>query len=170
MIAAIVVMGVAGSGKSTVAAGLAARLGWPLVEADSFHSGANVAKMRGGTPLTDDDRGPWLDALAARIELARRSDAPCVLACSALRRAYRERLARGRDDVRFVYLRGTYQLIAARLAGRTGHYMPPSLLESQFLTLEEPGEDESPIVASVERPPLEIVGEVIAALHLVTPS
>ena len=156
----VVVMGVSGCGKSTVASKLAERLGWSLAEADSFHSPANVGKMRSGTPLTDEDRWPWLDAIATWIDEQRAKGNSSVVACSALRRVYRERLSSGHDDVRFVYLRGDYDVIASRLAGRTGHYMPPSLLASQFQTLEEPGSDENPLVMDVERPIDEIVDAI----------
>jgi len=160
----IVVMGVSGSGKTTIAALLAARLGWRLAEADAFHSPANVAKMRSGIPLTDADREPWLGAIAAWIDGVRAAGSRGVVTCSALKRRYRERLARGRDDVRFVYLRGDYALIAARIAARTHEYMPSSLLRSQFDALEEPAADENPIVVAIDRPPAEIVDEVVAAL------
>ena len=160
----IVVMGVSGSGKTTVAALLAARLGWRLAEADAFHSPANVAKMRGGIPLTDADREPWLDAIAGWIDEVRAAGSHGVVACSALRRRYRERLARGRGDVRFAYLRGDYALVARRLSGRKHEYMPSSLLRSQFDTLEEPGTDENPIVVAIDRPPGAIVDEIAAAL------
>jgi len=157
----IVVMGVAGSGKSTVAAELARRLGWRFAEGDAFHPAGNVEKMRQGIALNDSDRWPWLDAIAAWVHEARRGGGRCVVACSALKRAYRERIAGGRDDVRFVYLQGTYDLVSRRLASRTGHYMPLALLRSQYETLEEPGTEENPIVLSVERPPGEIVDRII---------
>jgi gluconokinase len=160
----IVVMGVSGCGKTTIAGLLAARLGWQLAEADAFHSPENVAKMRSGIPLTDADREPWLDGIAAWIDEVRAAGSRGVVTCSALARRYRERLARGRDDVRFVYLRGDYALIAGRLAARTHAYMPPSLLQSQFDTLEEPGPEENPIVVPVDQEPGAIVDEVLARL------
>ena len=156
-------MGVSGCGKSTVASRLAERLGWEFAEADRFHSPANVAKMASGVPLDDADRRPWLDGIAAWIDERRREGRGGVVACSALKRAYRERLKGGHDDVRFVYLRGDYETILARLAGRTGHYMPPSLLQSQFDALEEPQRDENAIVVSIEGTPDEIVEEVLSA-------
>ena len=153
----IVVMGVSGCGKSTIASALARRLGWEFIEADALHPVANVEKMSAGIPLDDEDRGPWLDAIAARIERGRAEGRPCVVACSALKRRYRERLSGGRDDVGFAYLQGDYDTILARVAGRQGHYMPTSLLQSQFEALEEPGPDENAIVVPVSRQVEEIV-------------
>lgn len=160
----IVVMGVAGSGKSTVGEELARRLGWRFAEGDAFHPEANVAKMRDGIPLDDGDRRPWLDAIAAWIGETRAAGERCVVACSALKRAYRERIASGRGDVRFVYLQGEYDLVARRMARRKGHYMPLALLRSQFETLEEPAHDEAAIVLPIERDPGEIAAEIVAAL------
>jgi len=156
-------MGVSGSGKTTIARALAARLGWRFAEGDAFHSAANVSKMRGGNALTDEDRWPWLDAIAAWIRETTAQGERCVVACSALKRAYRERIAAGRGDVRFVYLAGDYATIAARLGHRTGHYMPLSLLESQFEALEEPF-DEGAIVVDVDDPPERIVDAIVDAL------
>ena len=156
---AIVVMGVSGCGKSTVAGRLAQRLGWDFAEADAFHTAANVEKMRSGIALTDEDRGPWLDAIAAWIATARAQGRPCIVACSALKRRYRERLAGGHGDVRFVYLKGDYDTVAARLAGRSGHYMPLALLQSQYDALEEPAADEKALVLSIERPVEALVEE-----------
>ena len=133
----IVVMGVSGCGKTTVGRMLGEALGWPFFDADDFHPEANVAKMRAGIPLTDDDRWPWLDRLVAEMGAIDHRGDHAVLGCSALRQAYRERLARA-GDVRFVYLKGDRDTIAARLASRSGHYMPPTLLDSQLATLEEP--------------------------------
>ena len=157
-------MGVSGSGKSSVASALAKRLGWQFAEADTFHSPDNVEKMRGGIPLTDDDRRPWLDSIAAWIDRCRKDGKNCVVACSALRRIYRERLADGHDDVRFVYLRGDYDVIASRLSGRSGHYMPVSLLASQFRTLEEPVADENALVLSIDEPVERLVEEIAVNL------
>ena len=157
-------MGVSGCGKTTVASRVAARLGWPFAEADNFHSQANVSKMRSGVALTDEDRWPWLDALADWIEARRVEHRPCVVACSALKRRYRERLARGHNDVRFVYLRGDHDTIAARLAGRTGHYMPVSLLRTQYDALEEPAGDEPAVVMDIQAPPDALVDEIVATL------
>jgi gluconokinase len=135
----VVVMGVCGCGKSTVGEALAKSLQWPFLDADDFHPAANVAKMSAGLPLTDEDRVPWLDRIAdeARALLARGGHA--VLACSALKQAYRDRLARA-GDVRFVHLVGDYDTIASRLAARQHRYMPATLLASQFATLEPPAD------------------------------
>jgi gluconokinase len=162
----IVVMGVAGSGKTTIASRLAERLRWRFAEGDSFHPPANVARMRDGIALTDKDRWPWLDAIAAWIDSARASGERSVITCSALKRAYRERLAGGRDDVRFVYLKGDYGLVARRMAARKGHYMPLALLQSQYDALEEPRPGESPLVVAIEPLPEEIVAAIVAALGL----
>lgn len=162
--AILVVMGVAGSGKTTIAAALAERLGWRLLEGDAFHPPANVAKMAAGTPLTDDDRWPWLRAIAAEVDAIRAAGGSAVVACSALKRAYREVLIGDRADVRLVYLQGTRTLIGERLAARKGHFMPSALLDSQFATLEEPGPKEAPIVVSVNAGPAAIVAAVINAL------
>lgn len=153
-------MGVSGSGKSTVASALARRLKREFAEADRFHSPGNIGKMSAGTPLTDTDREPWLDAIADWIDAQRANDRPCIVACSALKRAYRHRLSRGRSDVRFVYLQGTFETVSKRMAVRTGHYMPLSLLQSQYETLEEPGREENPVIVSVERPPEVIVDDL----------
>ena len=158
----LVIMGVSGSGKTTVGAMLAGRLGWEFVDADDFHPAANVAKMHAGHPLTDDDRWPWLDAVARWIDAVRNTDGHGIVACSALRRAYRDRLAGGRPDVALVFLEGDEKLIAARQGARHGHYMPPSLVASQFATLEPPGEDERMIEISVEPPAADVVLAVMA--------
>lgn len=158
----LVVMGVSGSGKTTIAALLAGRLGWAFEDGDDFHPPANVAKMQGGTPLTDEDRWPWLRAIAAWIDATRAAGAHGIVACSALRRAYRDILVGDRPDVRLVYLRGGRALIARRQAARHNHFMPASLVDSQFAALEEPGPDERPIVISVEPRPAEIVDSIVA--------
>jgi gluconokinase len=133
-----VVMGVAGSGKTTLGRLLAEALGGAFVEGDDFHPPANIAKMSGGAPLDDADRLPWLQALAGAIRDWRRKDRPTVLACSALRQAYRDVLSGGAAEVQFVHLRAAPALIAGRLARRQGHFMPAALLDSQFAALEEP--------------------------------
>lgn len=164
----IIVMGVSGSGKTTVASLLAQVLHWRFVEGDSFHPAANVARMREGMPLADEDRWPWLDGIAAWIDSARASGERCVVTCSALKRAYRERLVSGHDDARIVYLKGARRLVTQRMAARTGHYMPLSLLQSQFDTLEEPGSEENPLVVPIEASPEAIVDSIVANLRLDT--
>ena len=165
----IVVMGVSGSGKTTVGGALAKRLRWAFADADSFHSAANVEKMRQGIPLTDEDRAPWLAALHQAIAgWAVAGDAGAtVLACSALKRGYRDALREGVDSrqLRFVYLRGSYELFDSRLLGRTGHYMPETLLRSQFAALEEPGEDEA-LIVDAGLPVNDIVEQMAAEFHL----
>jgi gluconokinase len=159
-----VMMGVSGSGKTTIAEGVAQRQGWKLLEGDKFHPPANVAKMSHGHPLTDEDRWPWLRAIAAEIDAMRGRGESAVVACSALKHAYRDILIGDRPDVVLVYLRGDQALIAARMAARKGHFMPPALLDSQFATLEEPGPDEHPIIVSIAPPPPAIVDEVVRQL------
>jgi len=156
----VVVMGVASSGKTTIAKGLAEREGWALLEGDSFHPPANVEKMKSGTPLTDEDRRPWLRAIAVAIDKKRAAGQSAVVACSALKRAYRDILIGGRSDVVLVYLQGSRGLIGERMAARKGHFMPVTLLDSQFATLEEPGADEHPIVAPIGRAPDEIIQDI----------
>ena len=165
--AVVIVMGVSGSGKSTIGALLASRLRWEFEDADWLHPAANVDKMHSGIPLTDDDRWPWLDAVAAWIDHCRRSGKHGVIACSALKRRYRDILIGDRTDVRLVYLKGTEELIARRIATRHEHFMPRSLLHSQFEALEEPGPDENPIVVSIEPRPREIVAQILSALNMV---
>ncbi len=160
----LIVMGVSGSGKTTIAALLAGRLGWEYEDGDDFHPPENVAKMHGGTPLTDADRRPWLASIAAWIDATRTAGRHGVVACSALRRAYRDILIGDRPDVRLVYLQGDKQLIAARQAARLNHYMPATLVDSQFAALEEPMPDEHPIVVSVAPRPMDIVQAVVAQL------
>ena len=156
----VVVMGVSASGKTTVAERLGAAEGWPLLEGDSFHSPENVAKMAAGHPLTDADRWPWLHAIAAAIDGFRARGESAVVACSALRRAYRDILIGDRKDVRLVYLEGTEPLIADRIKARHGHFMPPELLHSQFETLEPPGPDEHPITVEIGASPDDIVRRI----------
>jgi carbohydrate kinase (thermoresistant glucokinase family) len=133
----VLLMGVSGSGKSTVGPVLAAELNWPFLDADTLHPPANVAKMASGIPLTDADRWPWFDRIVAEMRRYTAAGKSVVIACSALKQAYRDRLASG-SSVRVVYLKGDAETIAPRLAERRGHFMPPSLLASQFATLEEP--------------------------------
>jgi gluconokinase len=166
---ALVVMGVSGSGKSTIAEHLAARIGWRYVDGDLFHPPANVAKMSAGHPLTDEDRWPWLRAIAAEIDRLAAAGARAVVACSALKRAYRDILVHGRDDVRIVFLDGSKDLIAQRLAARKGHFMPPGLLDSQFKTLEPPQASERPITVSIDTSVDGIVDDIVRQLELVAP-
>jgi carbohydrate kinase (thermoresistant glucokinase family) len=160
-----VMMGVSGSGKTTIARGVAEREGWRLLEGDAFHPPSNVAKMHAGTPLTDEDRWPWLRAIAHEIDAMRARGEQGVVACSALKRSYRDILIGNRTDVVLVYLQGSQALIAERIAARKGHFMPAALLESQFATLEEPGPDEHPIVVSIGPSPEAIVDAVVDRLR-----
>ena len=164
-VAAIVVMGVSGAGKSTVGRLIAARLDCPFRDADSFHPKANIEKMASGQPLTDGDRWPWLRAIAAWIAEHRAAGTTCVVTCSALKRRYRNLVTDNqRTDVRLVYLKGDIELIEARLKARTGHFMPPALLRSQFDTLEEPRANEHAITVPIDEMPEKIAGEAIKAL------
>ncbi|HET6619061.1 MAG TPA: ribose-5-phosphate isomerase RpiA [Dongiaceae bacterium] len=160
----LVVMGVSGSGKTTIAEDLVARLGWPFKEGDEFHPEANVAKMHAGVALTDADRRPWLEAVAAWIDHQRAKKEPGIITCSALKRSYRQVVIGDRPEVRLVYLRGGRDLIAQRLSGRHGHFMPASLLQSQFDTLEEPGPEEDPLVVDVGPPASQVAGTIIRLL------
>jgi gluconokinase len=157
-----VVMGVSGSGKSLVGAGLARALGVDFVEGDQYHSAENIERMSRGIPLTDDDRARWLRSLAARIRDAKDSDSGLVISCSALKRSYRDILRAGAPELRFVFLKGGRELVAQRLAARKGHFMPPSLLESQFTTLEEPMPDEDAWVCDIRQSPQDLVSALIA--------
>jgi gluconokinase len=167
---ALIVMGVSGSGKSTVAGKLAERLHWTCEDGDRFHPKRNVEKMSAGHPLTDEDRWPWLQAIADEIDRVARDREHAVIACSALKRAYRDILVHGRDDVRIVYLKGTPDLIAQRLSLRKGHFMPPALLESQFNTLEPPGSDEHPITVDITPAVDAIVDQIVAQLSFDRPA
>jgi gluconokinase len=162
---AIVVIGVAGAGKSTVGELLAARLNCPFRDADSFHPAANIAKMSRGEPLTDDDRWPWLEAIAAWIVEHRAAETTCVVTCSGLKRVYRDIVTNKQNtDVRLVYLKGEFDLIEARLKARVGHFMPPGLLRSQFDALEEPSVNENAIAVSIDGTPDEIATRVLQEL------
>jgi gluconokinase len=164
----LVLMGVSGCGKSTVAGVLAGRLGWDLGEGDDLHPPANVAKMHAGHPLTDEDRWPWLDRVAEWIRERTEAGRPGIITCSALKRSYRDVL-RG-DHVVLVYLRGTREQIAERLAMRHGHYMPAALLDSQFATLEEPGDDEHPLVIDIGPAPGVQADQIVERLGLTAES
>lgn len=164
--AVIVVMGVASSGKTSLGERLAERLGWPFRDADSFHPSENVAKMSRGEPLDDEDRKPWLAAIAAWIDQLRAAGRNGVVTCSALKKRYRDVIVGQRPDVALVYLEGSRELIGARMAQRRHHFMPPALLDSQFAALEEPDQDEKPLVVSVELSKDAIVERVMAELRL----
>ena len=164
--AVLVLMGVSGCGKTTVAQILAERLHWAFEEGDALHPQANVDKMAAGHPLTDEDRAPWLARVADWVD-ARLDAGECgVITCSALKRSYRELIDRRGGDIVFVYLHGSRELIASRLAGRHGHFMPSSLLDSQFATLEEPGADEPAIRVEIGEPPAAIAADIVDALGL----
>jgi gluconokinase len=154
----VIVMGVAGCGKTAVGQRLAERLGWPFFDADEYHPAANVEKMRSGMPLTDADRWPWLDRLNELLVSQEAKDGSTVLGCSALKQAYRDRLTRGCANVRWVHLKGSFELIEARLRARKGHYLPASLLRSQFDTLEEPRDA---LVIDVTDPPDVLVSRIL---------
>jgi ribose 5-phosphate isomerase A len=160
----LVVMGVSGSGKSTIAEELSARLGWPFEEGDSLHPESNIAKMHAGIPLTDADRLPWLEHVAAWIDDQRASKQPGIISCSALKRTYRQIVIGDRPEVRLVYLRGGLDLIAGHLAGRHGHFMPPELLRSQIDSLEEPDPSEDPLTVDLSGPPAQVADEIIRLL------
>jgi gluconokinase len=160
----VVVMGVSGSGKTTIAAGMAQQLGWLLVEGDTFHPPANIAKMKAGTPLTDADRWPWLRAIAAREDELLAAGQSAFVACSSLKRSYREVLIGRRSETALMYLRGSKALIGDRMKARKDHFMPPALLDSQFATLEEPGPDEHPIVVDIGGPLEAVIQEAVRQL------
>lgn len=153
-------MGVSGCGKSSVGAALAARTNMPYRDGDDLHTDAAVAKMRAGTPLCDDDRWPWLDRVAQVLH----DEAPMIIGCSALRRAYRDRIRQRAGAVQFVHLAGSRALIEARMAARAGHYMPVSLLDSQFATLEAPGPDEA-VTVDIDQSLDALVAEIILKLR-----
>jgi len=157
----VIVMGVTGVGKTTVGQLVAERTGWTLHDADAYHSPANVEKMRAGIPLTDDDRWPWLDRLNALLREAESRGESAILACSALKQRYRDRLQRGLQSARWVYLKGDIELIRSRLHKRKGHYMNPALLQSQFDALEPPGEA---LLIDVNDEPAALAQQVLAAL------
>jgi carbohydrate kinase (thermoresistant glucokinase family) len=160
-----VVMGVSGSGKTTVSALLSAALGCQFQEGDDLHPADNVEKMHGGTPLTDEDRMPWLHKIAEEIDSWRARGESGVLTCSALKRSYRDIIIGGRPDVTLVYLRGSYDLIRRRMAARHEHFMPVALLDSQFAALQEPTPDEHPIIVDVGSRPAEVATEIVRQLE-----
>jgi gluconokinase len=161
----IVIFGVSGAGKTTVGKMLAEQLGWRFLEADDFHPAANIEKMRNGQPLTDEDRWPWLHCLRKQIEQLLSAGENAVLACSTLKRAYRDRLRIG-DEVKFVFLCGDYALVEKQLRSRHGHFMNEVLLQSQFDDLEEPQPDENVLAIQLGRTPQEIVEEIKTNLNL----
>lgn len=155
-------MGVSGAGKTVIGSQLAAALGAEFVEGDTYHSPANIEKMAAGVPLTDEDRQGWLHAIGARIRRANATGDTLVVSCSALKRAYRDIIRSDAGGVRFIFLRGEPELISARLRGRKGHFMPPSLLDSQLSTLEEPSPDEDVWVVDISESPDKIVASLVA--------
>ncbi len=161
----LIVMGVTGSGKTIVGEMLAECLGWRFLEGDDLHPAANIAKMRAGMQLNDEDRLPWLRAIAARMAIWRAQEAQGVIACSALKRSYRDILIGDHADVGLVHLHGSRALIAARLAARQNHFMPPCLLDSQFAILEPPGEppggDEPAISIDIDAPTVALVARIM---------
>jgi gluconokinase len=157
----VILMGVSGVGKTTVGELLSRQTGWPFYDADAFHSPANIEKMRSGIPLTDDDRWPWLDRLNALLRETDGRGGSAILACSALKQRYRDRLAQGMDNVRWVYLAGDFELIKARIDQRKGHYMTAKLLESQFAALEQPVDA---LVVDVARDPASLVTSIAGQL------
>jgi len=161
----VIIFGVSGAGKTTVGKLLAEQLGWRFYEGDDFHPRANIEKMRSGRPLTDEDRWPWLERLRGQIMRSIAANENAVLACSALKRAYRDRL-RVSDDVKFVFLRGDFALIAEQLRQRRGHFMNPELLRSQFADLEQPEPDEDVLTSELGRTPQELVEDIKTKLRL----
>jgi len=162
----LIILGVSGAGKTTIGKLLAHEVGWRFIEADDFHPAANVAKMRSGRPLTDQDRWLWLERLRQEIKRSIDVGENAVLTCSALKRAYRDRL-RASEDVKFVFLRGDYALVEKQLRSRRHHFMNPNLLQSQFDDLEEPESHEDVLTVQLGGTPEDIVGEIKAKLHLV---
>jgi gluconokinase len=160
----VVVMGPAGAGKSSVAGRLAQRLAWPFVEGDTFHPPSNIEKMRSGHPLDDDDRRDWLAALAQQIARWREAGVSGVLTCSALKRAYRDRLRSADPELVIVYLEADEALLRHRVSGRSGHYMPPQLVASQLAALEPPGPEEGPIVLDARAPLERLIDSAAAAI------
>lgn len=161
----VAIMGVSGSGKTTIGRALAERLGWPYKEGDELHPPANVEKMSRGVPLTDEDRWPWLQRVAQWIDDQLAKGEPGIITCSLLKRSYRDLVIDARNRVKLLYLRGDKHVIAERIAQRKGHFMPPSLLDSQFETLEEPGADEHPLIVEVHGSVDETVTCAIRALE-----
>jgi len=166
----LIITGVSGSGKTTIATTLAEQLGWPFKEGDELHLPSNITKMHSGHPLDDRDRWPWLEKVADWIDGRRQAGTAGVITCSALKRSYRDFLASGRPEVRVVYLHGEKATITARLAERKGHFMPRSLLDSQFAVLEEPDPDEESIRLETDQLVGDIVAEIVRELNPPTES
>ena len=162
----VVVAGVSGSGKTTVGSLLAGRLGWPFTDADALHPAANIAKMQSGLPLSDADRHPWLATVGTRMDAYAESGQSAVLACSALKRSYREQLLAGRPEARMVFLHVTREELEARLHARHGHFFPAALLDSQLADLQYPEPAEGVLVVDATTPPEQAVDLIIARLHL----
>ena len=159
----IIIMGVSGSGKTSVGKELSKATGWEFFDGDDFHPKENVAKMRQKIPLTDEDRFPWLARLRSLVEMHISSNKPCIIACSALRKIYREKLCGRLNPVHIVYLKGEFALIEQRMSNRKGHYMPVGLLKSQFGSLEEPDKEEA-VILDISKPVSEIVEEIMTLL------
>ncbi|MDY0882795.1 gluconokinase [Dongia soli] len=164
----LVVMGVSGSGKSTIARLLSKALGWEMREGDDLHPAANIEKMRHRIPLDDEDRRPWLAAIAQVIDTWRQEDQAGIITCSALKGSYRESLAAGRPEVCFIYLQGSKKLIQSRLAHRAGHFMPPELLDSQFADLEAPTGEERTVTVDISGTPEIIAEHILSKLRQLT--
>jgi gluconokinase len=162
----VIVAGVSGSGKSTVGALLAGQLGWEFEDGDDLHPASNIAKMEIGVPLTDEDRRPWLDAVAAWVDRCAAAGKSAVVACSALKRSYRDRLRAGRPELQMIFLRVDRDILVARLAERHGHFFRPELLDSQLAAAEVPLADERAIVVDANEPPADVVREIIRRLGL----
>jgi gluconokinase len=158
----VILMGVSGAGKTTIGQILSEKLGWPLLDADQFHCAASIDKMRNGIPLEDADRWPWLDRMNAALRQSEARDESVLLACSALKQAYRDRIATGIAEVRWIYLKGRFELIRERLEARKGHYMKAGLLESQFAALEEP---EDALSVDIDGSPASIADSILRRLH-----
>jgi gluconokinase len=166
----LVLMGVSGCGKSTTGTRLSKLLGWPFRDADSFHPQANIDKMSKGLPLTDDDRQPWLAAIANWIDERLASNQSGIVSCSALKRSYRRVIIGDRPDVRLVYLKGDIDLIGDRVSRRKNHFMPPALLKSQFDALEEPQADERALIVPIVMPPRRVVDNILQQLGIALPA
>lgn len=164
----LVIMGVSGSGKTTISTLLSEHLGWIAAEADEFHPEANITKMSSGTPLTDDDRWPWLDSIRNWMDTQAENGRSTIVTCSALKHSYRDVLAAASGDVHFVHLNGDAALLSERMKTRSGHFMPASLLPSQLNTLEPLADDEPGVVVDILKPPADIAAEILTRLNLPT--